>query len=166
VDWLSNRGGAVGRNAVLLKVFLPYLYWNVVFDNSRVVAEMGRAPEPFSKYCYPLLNSAAKTTSNTPFRNGPPRNRARPPAHRRGYLFETGSRTVTDLLLEAWVSGLIELTKLQWMLGGGARWKPGEPLKLLLRAITGRETPARMSAWKKCCGRCGTCWVRSGSSWP
>jgi thioester reductase-like protein len=67
VDWLSNRGGAVGRSAVLLKVFLPYLYWNVVFDNSRVVAEMGRAPERFSKYCYPLLKFSRENHFQYPF---------------------------------------------------------------------------------------------------
>ena len=53
VNWLSNSRGAIGRSASLLKVFMPYLVWDTVFDNSRVVAEMGRAPEPFSKYCYP-----------------------------------------------------------------------------------------------------------------
>jgi nucleoside-diphosphate-sugar epimerase len=55
VTWLSNSRGPVGRSASLLKVFMPYLVWDTVFENSRVVAEMGRAPEPFSKYCYPLL---------------------------------------------------------------------------------------------------------------
>lgn len=55
VNSLSNRRGNIGHGAALLKVFLPYLYWNTVFDNSRVVNEMGYAPEPFSKYCYPLL---------------------------------------------------------------------------------------------------------------
>src|SRR3984885_693153 len=55
VNWLSNSRGAAGRSASLLKVFMPYLVWDTVFDNSRVVAEMGRVPEPFSKYCYPLL---------------------------------------------------------------------------------------------------------------
>ena len=55
VNWLSNSRGTVGRSASLLKVFMPYLIWDTVFDNSRVVAEMGRAPEPFSQYCYPLL---------------------------------------------------------------------------------------------------------------
>ncbi|MGH9650445.1 MAG: hypothetical protein ACRD3I_08235, partial [Terriglobales bacterium] len=39
----------------LLKVFFPYLVWNTVFDNTRVVAEMGRKPAPFSQYSYPLL---------------------------------------------------------------------------------------------------------------
>ncbi len=42
VDWLSRRGGAIGYGASLLKVFWPYLNWNTVFDNSRVVAELGR----------------------------------------------------------------------------------------------------------------------------
>lgn len=55
VKWLSNFQGATGRSASLLKVFMPYLVWDTVFDNSRVVAEMGGVPEPFSKYCYPLL---------------------------------------------------------------------------------------------------------------
>ncbi|MFY9751190.1 MAG: SDR family oxidoreductase [Candidatus Acidiferrales bacterium] len=55
VNALAGRAGKLGGMATLLKVFLPYLVWNTVFDNSRVVAEMGRKPEPFSKYCYPLL---------------------------------------------------------------------------------------------------------------
>jgi thioester reductase-like protein len=55
VNALANRSGKVGGVATLLKVFLPYLVWNTVFDNSRVVAEMGRAPAPFSSYCFPLL---------------------------------------------------------------------------------------------------------------
>jgi hypothetical protein len=33
-----------------------------------------------------------------------------------------------DLVLEAWVSGLIELNKFEWMLGAGNPWKPGEKL--------------------------------------
>ncbi len=36
-----------------------------------------------------------------------------------------------DLVLEAWVSGLIELNKLEWMLGAGEAWRPGAKLKLL-----------------------------------
>jgi thioester reductase-like protein len=55
VNWLANSQGTAGRSASLLKVFMPYLVWDTVFDNSRVVSEMGRAPEAFSKYCYPLL---------------------------------------------------------------------------------------------------------------
>jgi hypothetical protein len=36
-----------------------------------------------------------------------------------------------DFALEAWVSGLIELNKFEWMLGSGRSWKPGEKLKVL-----------------------------------
>jgi len=55
VNWLAFKGGAVGYGASLLKVFWPYLDWNTVFDNSRVVEEMGEAPAKFSAYAYALL---------------------------------------------------------------------------------------------------------------
>jgi len=55
VNWLANHGGAIGYGASLMKVFWPYLDWNTVFDNSRVVAELGESPAPFSTYAYPLL---------------------------------------------------------------------------------------------------------------
>ena len=44
VNWLAFKAGAIGYGASLLKVFWPYLDWNTVFDNSRVVQEMGEAP--------------------------------------------------------------------------------------------------------------------------
>jgi polysaccharide pyruvyl transferase WcaK-like protein len=44
---------------------------------------------------------------------------------------------MTDFLLVAWVSILIELTRLQWMMGGGTRWQPGEKLKLLFAGYNG-----------------------------
>jgi thioester reductase-like protein len=55
VNFLSNRKGPVGRGAALMKVFMPYLVWNTVFDNTRVTTELGRRPVPFSRYSYPLL---------------------------------------------------------------------------------------------------------------
>jgi thioester reductase-like protein len=56
VNWLARRKSDLGRGASLLKVFWPYLTWNTVFDNSRVVAELGgEAPAKFSSYAYPLL---------------------------------------------------------------------------------------------------------------
>jgi thioester reductase-like protein len=67
VNWLSNSRGPVGRSASLLKVFMPYLVWDTVFENSRVVAEMGRAPEPFSKYCYPLLRFSRECHFSYPY---------------------------------------------------------------------------------------------------
>jgi len=38
-----------------MKVFMPYLVWNTVFDNSRAVNELGRRPTPFSEYSYQLM---------------------------------------------------------------------------------------------------------------
>ena len=52
---LSNRKGSVAYGASLMKVFMPYLVWNTVFDNTRVTSELGRKPVPFSQYSYPLL---------------------------------------------------------------------------------------------------------------
>jgi len=42
-----------------------------------------------------------------------------------------------DLVLEAWVSGLIELSKLKWILGAGRPWKSGEKLRLLFAGYNG-----------------------------
>jgi len=55
INSLAGRAGKIGGLATLLKVFLPYLVWNTVFDNRRVVSEMGARPAKFSEYCYPLL---------------------------------------------------------------------------------------------------------------
>ena len=44
---------------------------------------------------------------------------------------------MTDFLLVAWVSILIEITRLQWMMGGGRRWQSGEKLKLLFAGYNG-----------------------------
>ena len=55
VHFLSNRKGSIAYGASLMKVFMPYLVWNTVFDNTRVTSELGRKPIPFSQYSYPLL---------------------------------------------------------------------------------------------------------------
>ncbi len=44
---------------------------------------------------------------------------------------------MTDFFLVAWVRGLIELTKIRWMLGAGRAWHPGEKLKLLFAGYNG-----------------------------
>ena len=44
---------------------------------------------------------------------------------------------MTDFLLVAWVSALIEVRRLGWMFGLGKRWKPGEPLKILFAGYNG-----------------------------
>src|SRR3989475_11482404 len=44
---------------------------------------------------------------------------------------------MTDFLLVAWMSVLIELTRVQWMLGLGRSWTPGEKLRLLFAGYNG-----------------------------
>lgn len=71
VNWAANRGGAVGYGASLLKVFWPYLDWNTVFDNSRVVAELGEAPAKFSTYAAPLLKFSRENKFRYPAKPWP-----------------------------------------------------------------------------------------------
>jgi len=42
-----------------------------------------------------------------------------------------------DFVLQGWVSGLIELNKVEWVLGAGKPWQPGEKLKLLFAGYNG-----------------------------
>jgi polysaccharide pyruvyl transferase WcaK-like protein len=42
-----------------------------------------------------------------------------------------------DYVLEGWVSSLVELNKLEWMLGDGDAWQPGSPLRLLFAGYNG-----------------------------
>jgi polysaccharide pyruvyl transferase WcaK-like protein len=42
-----------------------------------------------------------------------------------------------DLVLEAWVSAIIERKKAGWVLGSGKPWQPGEKLKLLFAGYNG-----------------------------
>jgi polysaccharide pyruvyl transferase WcaK-like protein len=44
---------------------------------------------------------------------------------------------MTDLLLVAWVSVLIEIRRVAWMFGLGRRWEPGEKLRLLFAGYNG-----------------------------
>jgi thioester reductase-like protein len=71
VNWLANRRGSLGYGASLLKVFWPYLDWNTVFDNSRVVAELGEAPAKFSTYAYPLLKFSRENKFRYPAKPWP-----------------------------------------------------------------------------------------------
>ena len=68
---LAGRAGKVGGLATLLKVFLPYLVWNTVFDNRRVVAEIGTPPTAFSQYCYPLLRFSRENSFSYKYRDLP-----------------------------------------------------------------------------------------------
>ncbi len=72
VNWLARKKSDLGHGASLLKVFWPYLTWNTVFDNSRVVAELGgEAPATFSSYAYPLLRFSRANRFRYPARPWP-----------------------------------------------------------------------------------------------
>jgi thioester reductase-like protein len=71
VNALAGGAGKVGGLAKLMKVFLPYLVWNTVFDNQRVVSEMGRSPAPFSQYCFPLLQFSRENHFMYKYRDWP-----------------------------------------------------------------------------------------------
>jgi nucleoside-diphosphate-sugar epimerase len=61
VNLLSGRKSGVGHGAALMKVFMPYLVWNTVFDNTRATTELSRKPVPFSQYSYGLLKFSRET---------------------------------------------------------------------------------------------------------
>lgn len=72
VHWLANAGRhPVQRIAALLDVFWPYLDWDVVFDNRRVVEETGLVPAPFTGYCAGLRDFAVRTNFAYPHRPAP-----------------------------------------------------------------------------------------------
>ena len=50
------RKSQAAQIGALMKVFLPYVTFNTVFDNRRIVEEMGSAPTPFTDYCADLYN--------------------------------------------------------------------------------------------------------------
>jgi thioester reductase-like protein len=68
VNRLSNGKSAIAHGASLLKVFWPYLDWNTVFDNSRVVTELGETPAKFSTYAFPLLKFSRENKFRYPAR--------------------------------------------------------------------------------------------------
>ena len=71
VDLVAKRRTPLGRDAALLKVFMPYLTFNTIFDNTRVTTELGRKPVPFSQYSYPLLKFSRETNFTYPYRPWP-----------------------------------------------------------------------------------------------
>ena len=71
VNVLSNYKSKVSYGASLMKVFMPYLVWNTVFDNTRVTSELNRRPVPFSQYSLPLLKFSRSTNFTYPYQGWP-----------------------------------------------------------------------------------------------
>ncbi len=80
VNWLARRRGGIGKAASRMNVFWPYLVWDTVFDNSRVVAETGRVPARFSQYCVPLLRFSRENNFSYPAKPWPERASSSPSA--------------------------------------------------------------------------------------
>jgi len=99
----------------------------------RVVAELGEVPAKFSAYAYPLLKFSRDNKFRYPAKPWPFDASAEKTA-----VAESAGR-MTDFLLIAWVSALIEITRLGWMLGLGERWTPGEKLRLLFAGYNGNR---------------------------
>ena len=111
----------MGYGASLMKVFMPYLVWNTVFDNTRVTAELGKRPVPFSEYCYPLAEVQPRESV-----------RIQVPA------LAGGSGRIgrmMDFMLEAWVSSSIERAKAAWMLGARQALAAGREAQTAVRRI-------------------------------
>ncbi|MEY4168027.1 MAG: SDR family oxidoreductase [Blastocatellia bacterium] len=72
-NWIADnlRGTPLSSGATLLKVFLPYITFNTVFDNSNITTETGRQPVPFSEYSYPLLQFSREHDFNYPYHEWP-----------------------------------------------------------------------------------------------
>jgi thioester reductase-like protein len=71
VNFLAGYKGGIGYGASLMKVFMPYLVWNTVFDNTRVTRELGRSPVPFSKYSHGLLKFSQENNFTYKYRDWP-----------------------------------------------------------------------------------------------
>jgi len=72
-NWIADnlRGTFLAPGATLLKVFLPYITFNTVFDNSNITTETGRYPVPFSNYSYPLLRFSREHNFAYPYLDWP-----------------------------------------------------------------------------------------------
>ena len=68
----------IARPASLLKVFLPYLCFDTVFDNARVVRALGERPAPFDRYASRLLDFAVDNAMTYPFKAWPDRIQSEP----------------------------------------------------------------------------------------
>ncbi|MFO0749214.1 MAG: SDR family oxidoreductase [Myxococcota bacterium] len=62
----SSKKNPVTAVGSLVSVFIPYLVWNTVFDNTRAVSELGVAPTPFTQYCGPLYQYAKRVKYEFP----------------------------------------------------------------------------------------------------
>ncbi len=61
------KGSRASSLGALLKVFLPYITYDTVFDNTRVTRELGYGPTPFTDYCAALYVWANRMRFRYPY---------------------------------------------------------------------------------------------------
>jgi thioester reductase-like protein len=61
------RGNAVQATGALMKVFMPYITYDTVFANERIVAEVGEAPASFADYGVELYRWAKANDFSFPY---------------------------------------------------------------------------------------------------
>jgi hypothetical protein len=54
-----------------MKVFLPYLTYDTVFDNTRIQKVLGGPPTPFTDYCFGLFKFATESGFKYPYKPWP-----------------------------------------------------------------------------------------------
>jgi thioester reductase-like protein len=67
----TPRGWGLAPGASLMKVFLPYLAYDTVFDNTRIQKVLGAAPAAFTEYCFGLFDFATKSNFKYPYKPWP-----------------------------------------------------------------------------------------------
>jgi thioester reductase-like protein len=67
----TPREWGVAGATSLLKVFMPYLIFDTVFDNTRVSTALGEKPAPFAAYASRLLDFAVQNDLTYPYREWP-----------------------------------------------------------------------------------------------
>jgi nucleoside-diphosphate-sugar epimerase len=65
--------GTLSLYGALLKVFWPYIVFDTVFDNTRVCAELGETPVPFTEYCGELYRWSREVKFTYPYAPHPAR---------------------------------------------------------------------------------------------
>jgi thioester reductase-like protein len=63
----TPRTWGISPGASLVRVFLPYLTFDTVFDNTRVKDELGEAPVAFTRYAYALYRFAREGRFTYPY---------------------------------------------------------------------------------------------------
>jgi thioester reductase-like protein len=73
VEQLMNtpKKWGIAPGASLMKVFLPYLAYDTVFDNTRIAKVLGGAPTPFTEYCFDLFKFATDGGFKYPYKPWP-----------------------------------------------------------------------------------------------